>query len=60
MKSQDLIDRLTKLIILINTVLMLVGALGLRYDHMRRDTRYWSPAPRPFDDPLKTYRQPLI
>lgn len=60
MKSQDLIDRFTKLIILINTLLMLVGVLGLRYDHTRRDTGHWSPAPPPFDDPFKTYRQPLV
>jgi hypothetical protein len=61
MKTQSSIDRLTKVIILINTLLMLVGVVAIRYDHVREPTKHWSPSQPPSSvDPFSTYRQPLL
>ena len=61
MKSQHSIDRVTKVTILINTLLTLAGIVAFLYDHTGRDTGHWSPVPPPpFVDPFKTYHEPLI
>jgi len=61
MKTQPSIDRLTNVIILINTLLMLVGVVAIRYDHVRESTTQWSPSQPPSSvDPFSTYRQPLL
>ena len=61
MKTQRSIDRLTKVIILINTLLMLVGVVAIRYDHVRESTEHWSPPQPPSAvDPFSTYHQPRL
>jgi hypothetical protein len=47
-----------RLIILLNTLLLLAGLIAFRYSRLQDGTGHWSPPPPPLIDHFKVHRLP--
>jgi hypothetical protein len=57
MKSRSW-NQFARVIMLINTLLLLAGILAFRYAYSQVETGHWSPSSPPYVDPYSSYRQP--
>ena len=58
MRRHPALRFVTRVIILLNALLLLAGLVAFRYSRIQEGTGHWSPPPPPFIDSFKVHRLP--